>query len=292
MNQKTTYVIISPVRDEEAHLERTARCVVAQAQPPVRWIIVDDGSGDRTGEIADRLAASHDWITAVHRTDRGKRLPGGGVVDAFYDGFRALNDMSWDYIVKMDGDVSFEPDYFVRCLARFEQDPSLGIAGGVIQTEQNGLLAPEDPEAPAFHVRGATKIYRRACWVAIGGLRPASGWDTLDEVTANMLGWRTRTLTDIPIVHHRSTGAAQGPWRNGVKNGRGSYAIGYHPLFMLGKCARRLFRKASGIGAAGMAFGFFSSYLKFAPRVAAPDVRRYLRGQQWRKLCFRDSIWQ
>ena len=38
-------------------------------------------------------------------------------------------------------------------------------------------------------MRGATKIYKRDCWEAIGGLWVAPGWDTIDEVKANMLGW-------------------------------------------------------------------------------------------------------
>ena len=68
-------------------------------------------------------------------------------------------------------------------------------------------------------MRGPTKIYRRACWNELDGLIHAPGWDTLDEVKANMLGWATRTLQGINAIHHRPTGAAYGTWNEQVKGG-------------------------------------------------------------------------
>src|SRR4029077_9964358 len=96
----------------------------------------------------------------------------------------------WDFVVKLDGDLSFESDFFSRALQRFSEDARLGIGGGTVCRKYGDQLRPESKD-PAFHVRGATKIYRRECWRQLGGLYPVTGWDTLDEVKANMLGWRT-----------------------------------------------------------------------------------------------------
>src|SRR5205823_8405038 len=100
-------------------------------------------------------------------------------------------------------------------------------------------LVCESPRDPPFHVRGATKIYRRECWEAIGQVVRAPGWDTIDEFKANMLGWKTYSFRDIPVRHHRYTGSVDGTWKNYVKFGLGSYIVGYHPLFMLLKCIIR-----------------------------------------------------
>jgi biofilm PGA synthesis N-glycosyltransferase PgaC len=287
---QTKYVVITPVRDEEAHLRSTVECMQAQTVRACEWIIVDDGSTDRTGEIINASAKRHSWIRGVHRSNRGFRKAGGGVVEAFNDGLAALSGREWDFIVKLDGDLTFEPDYFQRCFAHFEDDPQLGVGGGVICYEENGSKRFE--QGPAFHVRGATKIYRRKCWEAIGGFWPAPGWDCIDEVKANMLGWRSRSFPELHLIHHRLTGSADGHWGGAVKNGRANYISGYHPLFMLAKCLRRIARPKTAFGGVAMMYGFVTGYLMQLPRVDDPQMIAYLRQQQIYKLLGRQTIWQ
>lgn len=284
------YVIITPARDEEAYLEKTIESVAKQTMLPMQWIIVNDGSRDRTGEIIDRYAAEYKWLTARHRPNRGYREAGGGVIATFYDGYAQIATQEWDFLVKLDADLSFEPDYFERCFAEFENDPKLGIGGGGIYHEEDGKLKLE--HNPQFHVRGATKIYRRECWKELGGLLKAPGWDTVDELKANMLGWRTRTFADLRLSHYRFTGAADGAWKDCIKNGRANYITGYHPLFMLMKCARRLGRRPYLVGSVGLLWGYVSGYWRRIPRVQDQKLIRYTRSQQMRKMLMLESIWK
>jgi glycosyltransferase involved in cell wall biosynthesis len=285
------YVIISPVRNEAEHIKKTIESVISQTVRPAQWIIVNDGSTDETGTIIEEAATLHSWIKNVYRPDRGVRRAGEGVMEAFYAGFNLIGSEQWQYVVKLDGDLTFEPDYFQRCFARFTQEPRLGIAGGLVCKIVNGTRCEESKVDPAFHVRGPTKIYRRECWQAIGGLVSVTGWDTIDELKANMLGWSTRTLSDVQIIHNRPSGAAYGAWPNWVKNGRANYVAGYHPAFMLLKCISRTFTKPYGIAAAGLWFGYCSGYLSRAWRIADPEFVRYFRGQQLRRLLGRPSVW-
>lgn len=288
--QSPRYVVITPVRDEEAYLESTIQSMMQQTVLPQEWVIVDDGSQDNTGKILDDYASRLPWIRAIHRKNRGFRKAGGGVVDAFNDGYHALASSNWEFIVKFDGDLSFEPDYFAKCLAEFGRDPKLGVGGGVICYLENGVKRFE--EAPAFHVRGATKIYRQACWDGIGGLLAAPGWDTMDEVKANSLGWSSRSFPDLHLIHHRHTGAADGLWPTLVKYGRANYICGYHPLFMLSKCTVRLIRKPYLIGSLGLIYGFISGYIKRVPQFNDPEAIAYLRQQQLRRLWGGETIWR
>jgi len=288
--KNTDYVVITPVRDEEAHLRLTIESMIHQTVLPQEWVIVDDGSKDSTGKIIDDYASRYPWIRAVHRKDRGFRKAGGGVVDAFNDGYRALHCSEWEFIVKFDGDLTFDSDYFEKCFDEFESDPKLGVGGGVICYIFDGVKRFE--EAPAFHVRGATKIYRKACWDAIGGFFPAPGWDTMDEVKANSLGWATRSFPHLHLIHHRDTGAADGLWPTLVKYGRANYICGYHPLFMFSKCIVRLVRKPYIIGSIGLMYGFVSGYLKNVPQVDDRATIAYLRRQQISRLLHRETIWR
>jgi glycosyltransferase involved in cell wall biosynthesis len=269
---------------------------------------VNDGSSDATAEIIDRWAAKHNWIVPVHLSDLSRQNEEGTVqpaeskngrarrarqakeIEAFYKGLRALKITDWDFLVKLDGDVTFEPDYFERCFKEFRQDPKLGIGGGSISNVVEGRL--EFERTQQFHVRGATKIYRRTCWDDIGGVLPSAGWDTIDEVKANMHGWSTRSFPDVMMVHHRFTGAANGMWQNAIKNGIWSYICGYHPMFMAIKCIKRVFKKPAFIGAAGLMYGFLLGYVQRVPQIEDQSVINYLRQQQLRRLSLRSSVWK
>jgi len=284
------YLVVTPVRDEEAYLKFTIESMLAQTIRPAEWVIVNDGSTDNTGPIIDEYARQYHWIRAVHRKNRGFRKAGGGVVDAFNEGYRAASCKDWEFIVKLDGDLTLQPDYFERCIESFRRDDRLGVGGGVICYVTNGLKQIE--ECPTFHVRGATKIYRKATWEAIGGLWPAPGWDTMDEVKASMLGWTSRSFLNLHILHHRLTGTAEGIWGGLVKNGRANYICGYHPLFMLSKCLVRLFRRPYIIGSLGLSYGFFSGYVKRIHQVDDPETIGYLRREQMKRLLGKETIWR
>jgi poly-beta-1,6-N-acetyl-D-glucosamine synthase len=284
------YVIITPMRDEEKHIEATIESVCLQTARPAEWVIVDDGSSDRTGEIADRYAAQHSWIHVIHRQNRGFRKSGGGVMEAFYDGFNSLRCTDWDFLVKLDGDLSFAANYFERCLEHFRQDAALGIGGGEIHHNIEGQMKVE--ENPRFHVRGATKIYKRECWDAIGGLWRAPGWDTIDEVKANMLGWRTYAFPDLHLIHHRFTGSEEGLFRDRVKHGVACYISGYHPLFVAASCVRRLSQKPRVTGSIGIMYGFLKAYFTRPSRLEDRSYISYIRGQQLRRLCGMPTIWR
>lgn len=290
MAHKTRYVILTPVRDEEKYLENTIQSVLSQSIKPMQWVIINDGSTDTTGSIIEEYSARVRWIRCVQRENRGFRKAGGGVIEALETGLSLVPSDGWDFIIKMDGDLTFENDYFEKCFNHFHADPKLGIGGGMICHDINGMITPE--KTPLFHVRGATKIYRKECWDDIGGLIQAPGWDTLDEVKANMLGWETRTFPELQILHHRVTGAADGSWRNLVKNGEANYISGYHNLFMIVKCLKRLVQKPYLIGSFALLYGFVRGYVRGIPQVNDRVLIHYLRKQQIYRLFFRESIWK
>ena len=290
MSPTVKYLIITPVRDEEKHIEATLRSVTSQSVVPQEWIIVDDGSTDKTAEILERYVNEFPWIHVVRKQNRGARKSGAGVIEAFYEGYSTVRHDDWGFIVKLDGDLTLASEYFERCFEHFAHEANLGIGGGEIYHEVGGRTTLEPN--PKFHVRGATKIYRRACWEAIGGLFQAPGWDTIDEVKANMLGWKSHSFSDLHVIHHRLTGTAEGLLRDRIKHGLACYVSGYHPLFLAASCVSRLIRKPYIAGSAAIGYGFLKGYWTRAPRVNDTQLIRYLRTQQLRRLCGQDTIWR
>ena len=73
------YVLITPAHNEEAFIQKTLESMVAQTLWPARWIIVDDGSTDRTAEIVESYEKQHPWIELVRRPQRLDRSFAGKV---------------------------------------------------------------------------------------------------------------------------------------------------------------------------------------------------------------------
>jgi poly-beta-1,6-N-acetyl-D-glucosamine synthase len=284
------YVVVTPVRDEEKYLPFTIESMIRQSIRPSEWVIVDDGSKDGTARIIDEYARKYSWIHAVHRTDRGFRKWGGGIIEAFYCGYDALTSYDWDFMCKLDGDLSFDPAYFESAFKKFEEDPRLGIGGGVLYHLDGDKKIPETH--PVFHVRGGVKIFRRACWDAIGGLWVGPGSDTVDEVKGNMLGWKSMSFLDLELQHHRWTGASFGRWGGIIKDGKTDYVSGYHPLFFTAKIVSRLRRRPFVLGSFAMLYGYLSAWLHRTPRVNDPELIRYIRRQQLARLYGGETIWK
>src|SRR5439155_12938279 len=111
-------LVITPAKDEAEYIERTIASMVGQTHRPARWIIVDDGSSDDSGRIADEAARQHPWIQVVHRQPGSGRKVGPGVVAAFYDGLSQVRLQDFDFVCKLDADLEFQPGYFANLMQR------------------------------------------------------------------------------------------------------------------------------------------------------------------------------
>jgi len=283
------YCIITAVRNEEQFIGGTIDSVLAQTVRPLEWIIVDDGSKDLTATIVTTGARENAWMRLIRREDRGHRSKGGGV-EAFLEAYAQIGPRNWEYLVNLDGDITFAADYFEKCFDQFRKMPSLGIGGGTVCAKVGGHWQVE--HAPAFHVRGAAKIYRRECWEALGGLWPGLGWDTIDEVKANQLGWKTQTFPGIQLLHHRLSGKMWGAWGFAVLDGEADYTVRYLPLFFCLKCIRHIFYSPFVIRSIGMVYGYLRGFVRGTPRVRDREMVKYLRRQQLRRLFGMSSIWR
>jgi glycosyltransferase involved in cell wall biosynthesis len=226
------------VRDEQEHIETTLRSMLAQTVRPKRWIIVDDGSADRTAEIVDQYAGEHPWISLVKLPRRAKRNVGSPVVQAFNAGLEHVRGEKFEFIVKLDCDLRIAPKYFGQLLARFEQDPRLGIASGAYLELHNAVW--ERVPMPDYHAAGACKVLRARCFEEIGGFVVSRGWDTVDEIRAQTLGWRTQHFPDLTFDHLKPEGSSRGSLYTSRLHGEVYYLTGGSLSFFLFKVAHRL----------------------------------------------------
>jgi biofilm PGA synthesis N-glycosyltransferase PgaC len=277
-------VIVSPCRDEERTLERTLEAVRAQTRPPDLWVIVDDGSTDRTPEILARAARQTPWIRVVTRPNRGFRKVGGGVVDAFYAGLEAV-DRPYDFVAKLDVDLEFPPCYVEHLLERFDADPSLGAASGKVFRREGDDLVEEyiiDEQ-----VSGAFKFYRREAFDQIGGFVREVMWDGIDFHRARMEGWKTASFRDpeLRILHLRLMGSTERSVYHGrLRWGAGQWFMGSAFPYVLVSGLFRMRERPYLLGGLLIVAGYLLAALRRAPRYDDPHFRRELRRWQWERL--------
>ena len=281
-----SYAIVSPVRDEARFLPTTARSIVEQTIRPTAWVIVDDGSADETPEIAERLAAEHEWISVVHRPRRETRERGGPIVRAFEDGLSRLTSGD-DVVVKLDGDLRLPAHYFEWVLDVFAREPRAGIVGGTLYIPDGDRWVPDLTGSHTVH--GAIKAYRRACLEEMGGLEPSMGWDGIDEYAARSRGWRVLPLTELTVLHYKPRGSKQNWRRARWEEGRGSHYMGYGFPGIAIRVAYRCLRERPPV-LAGLVLlaGYLWATLRGLPRCGDEEAITLLRAEQsarfWRLL--------
>ena len=252
----SSYVIVTPVKDEAAHIEDMIKSVLAQTKRPDRWIIVDDGSTDKTSEIISSNTKGITWISVLNTKSTFRNL-GSAEIIAFNKGLDTVLVDDFDFIVKLDGDVKLNPDYFQEILKRMEHDKSYGIISGVYREMHDGNWVTI--KMPSYHAAGASKVVRRECYKAIGGFVPQKGWDTLDEIRAGLHGWKTGHFEDIVFAHLKPEGIAMGKLNTHRFHGEIYYQTGGGFLFLLVKALHRmLFAKPFFIGGMALIFGYLA----------------------------------
>lgn len=268
MSTGTNYILVSPVKDEEKYIEKTIQAVLKQTIKPSRWIIVDDGSRDSTYSIAEKYAREFPWITLVRHMRDAARQPGSGIIRAFNVGYDLVRNADYDYIVKFDCDLDFPADYFEQLIVRFQQDPKLGIASGIYLENRNGNWEPI--KMPAYHAGGQTKMVRAKCFADIGGFVESRGWDTVDEIRAQAMGWNTRHFEELFFYHLKIEGSGIGFLRTCKMHGEIYYLTGGGHLFFLFKFMDRLVRgKPFFLGGMMMLWGYLKPYLTERPRLVS-----------------------
>ena len=272
--------------NEEALLPRLLDSIALQTRPPDRLLLVDDGSDDASPRIARAFADAHEYARVMHRPRRPRvsdRLAAAAELEAFQWAVARV-DEPFDVIAKLDGDLELTPRFFESIAAAFDGDRSLGITGAALGVQAaDGSVRRE--RSAAWHVRGATKFYRRACWAQIAPLPSILGWDTVDEARARMRGWQVRA---VPIpggdpLHLRSTGSYDGALRGFRRRGAAAWAYGAHPAGVVVSAMLRARDRPRLLGALAYVSGWLGAALRRAPR-AEPELRRFVRREQLRRI--------
>jgi poly-beta-1,6-N-acetyl-D-glucosamine synthase len=278
-----SYVLITPAKNEEAFIELTIQSVINQTILPLKWVIVSDGSTDRTEQIVTEYASQHPWIELMRMPNREERHFAGKVY-AFNAGYVRVKDQKYEIVGNLDADITFEKDYFEFLLARFSENPKLGVGGTPFREEGQQY---DFRFTNIEHVSGACQLFKRECFTSIGGYVPlkVGGIDLVAVITARMKGWETRTFTEKFCEHHRKTqsgkhSSATAKFRSGYHD----YLMGNPPGWQTVRSIYQMTKKPVIAGGFLLLAGYFWAFLKRAERPVSLELVAFRKQEQRRRL--------
>jgi len=275
------YYIVIPSHNEEKFIGQTLQSIVEQTVLPKKLVVVNDNSTDKTAEIVLAFAEKNQWITLVNKTSEAIHLPGSKVIQAFQKGLETL-DVGYDIIVKADADLIFPPNYFETITAHFESDEKIGMVGGFAYIEKNGEWILENL-TDKDHIRGAFKAYRKGCFQQIGGLKPAMGWDTVDELLCKFYNWKVVTDESLKVKHLKPTGANYNKEAR-YKQGEAFYSLGYG--FLVTSIAPLTLAMPKGAPLLFMDYreGFRKAKSAKKQLLVTEEQAKFIRSYRWKKM--------
>ena len=275
------YYIIIPAHNEADFIALTLNSIVSQTLLPSKVVVVNDNSTDETASIVTEFSNAHNYISLVNKTSEAIHLPGSKVIQAFHKGFETI-DADYDIIVKLDADLILPDNYFETIITHFKKDNKIGMVGGFADIEKNGQWILENL-TDKDHIRGAFKAYRKECFLQIGNLKPAMGWDTVDELLCKFYGWKVITDADLKVKHLKPTGANYNKTAR-FKQGEAFYSLGYGFVITAIASAKLAIMKRKPLLFFDYIQGFWKAKLSKKQLLVSDEQAKFIRNYRWNKM--------
>ena len=275
------YYIIIPAHNEAQFIALTLQSLVSQTILPAKIVVVDDNSTDETSNLVVDFTSKYPFITLVKNISDTTHVPGSKVIRAFQKGLETVDD-NFDFIVKADADLIFPLNYFETIIKTFQKDETIGMAGGFAYIEKNGNWILENL-TDKDHIRGAFKAYRKKCFADIGGLKPAMGWDTADELLSKFYGWKVVTNENLKVKHLKPTGANYSKAAR-YKQGEAFYTLGYGFWITAIASAKLALMKRKPLLFLDYVKGFWMAKNRKATMLVNKEQTQFIRNYRFKKM--------
>ncbi|MCM4168468.1 hypothetical protein KCTC52924_02043 [Arenibacter antarcticus] len=276
------YQIIIPAHNEGNFLSDNLQSVANQSLTPFRVVVVNDHSTDNTESVIDHFTSKYPFITKLNTTSSEEHMPGSKVINAFNKGLEII-DLDYDFLVKLDADTILPSDYFKKIAEIFHLNPKAGIAGGFIyEQDKSGewiLNHPMDKD----HVRGAFKAYSKTCFKAIGGLKNAMGWDTVDELLAQYYSFEIHTEDSLAVKHLRPLGKGYNQ-KARLLQGKAMYTMRYGLIISFIASIKMAFKHHKPKVFWDNMRGFLKAKKEKSPFLVNTAEGKFIRQLRWKKI--------
>ncbi|PKG49698.1 glycosyltransferase [Olleya sp. 1-3] len=272
------FSIIIPAHNEESSIGLTLQSLADQTLLPKQIVVVNDNSTDNTRSIVEDFQKHHDYITLVNVTSSNKHLPGTKIINAFYKGYEVLNT-NYDVLCKFDADLIFPLNYLETLALHFNKSKTIGMVAGYCYIQKNNDWVLESITGKD-HIRGALKAYRKDCFEAIGQLKRAMGWDTIDELLAKYNNYDIVLDETLHVKHLKPTGAS---YNKGAKylQGEAMYKMRYGFTLTLITALKMGLKKKSFRYFKDYIIGYLKAVKNKPEQLVSIEEGQFIRNLRW-----------
>jgi len=275
------FYIIIPAHNEQDTIGITLESLVNQTLQPKRVVVVNDNSTDDTSSIISEFANKYEWIYLVENRSSDAHLPGSKIINAFYKGYETLDD-NYDVICKYDADLIFPINYLETLASHYTSDERLGMIAGHCYIKKDGNWKLESLTGKD-HIRGALKAYRKECFLEIGKLKPAMGWDTIDELLALFYNWTFRTDETLKVKHLKPTGVTYNKASKYLQ-GEAWYKLRFGFILTFLASAKLAYRKRSFTYFRNYISGFMKAKNNKVDYLITNEQGKFIRSFRWKQM--------
>lgn len=279
MSAPPSYLLVTPVKNEEDNIAKLVSSVDAQSLRPAIWVIVDDNSTDRGPEILKAMEKGHSYLRVVRFPEKKEWDIGIHYSEVCSYGFKSAMDIAgkegieYSHIALLDADMTLDPEYF-KSLISIMEERRLDIASGVVHSWNGNEYIPERTREDL--PRGGARVWKRECFLSTGGYLPTYSPDSVSNVKAKLRGCRIGIVNEVKAYQSRQTSSAMGRWTGFKKGGISAYYRHYpiHAALM-----RAGFISIDRGMTEGLAFmiGYFTAWVNRYPRLDDDEIREYNR---------------
>jgi len=259
--------VVIPARNEEKFIGNTLESLANQDLVPYRIVVVDDGSTDKTSEIA----SSFDNVEVLSRENTGSdKYISKHIIQTINLGLSLLtHDNKCNFIMKIDCDHLLPRNYLSTICNRMTQNPKLVVASGIIKNE------------PFYDMPlGSGRVVKYDFWKTLDLCYPENfRYEAYIMLKAKIMDLEVEIFPDLITETQRKTGSRYENNPQSFYNlGKGYRAMGYIFPIVLFRMIRVM--KKNPLGIFYLLKGFFSRDVEFYEQ----DIRDYVKNSQYKKI--------
>lgn len=271
------YLLITPMKNEENTIERVIHSVKSQTVRPVLWIIVNDGSTDRSREIVENLIVNEDWIKLDNKTVNISYnwLGYSNVINEgllFYSQLDKELIKTISFIALLDSDITLENNYFELCINELNQYPELAVISGDIYIEKNNKWVIENK---SNNPRGGARIYKSFVLDKIGGFPKTPSPDRMSDIKIQNRGYKIKKISTAKAYQHRETFSRDNKLKGYYLQGKGRYILHYSLLHIILISTQLVFRFPFLMCGISFFWGYLHSFINKEKRIDDKEIIDY-----------------
>lgn len=234
-----SYILITPIKNEENNLQQLKETVLAQSLKPVLWVIVDSGSSDKSYQLSQDIFNTYDWIHIIKQKTFFEQGYGhknfSQAINEGYDYARQVSNNDIKYVGKTDATPLLSREYFEILFNEMEHNPELAITCGIqyMIDDDNKKVEVKPMQNLALTGYNDIRLYRRDFFEQVNGYPISYSPDSVLLIKAINRGWSVKVIDKTYFLKPRLGGSKIGMWNGYKLKGRAMYNLGYHPILCI-----------------------------------------------------------